>query len=163
MGTKQLLYVMQSDENLEEGLSYAIDLAKLMDKGITVLLLYKKKLQKRFEDAMMAVTFAEANEHETAKEIMAESLKNGDDAHDKKIDDLMQKCKTSGVSVNIYGVTLDAMSAVRNFLKQKTFIDLVLLSPGVTTSGKWTKGVLDRFVNIALRPIVTMTKGKGTV
>ncbi|MEK6776139.1 MAG: hypothetical protein AABY87_04555 [bacterium] len=159
MGTKQLLYVMQSDENLEEGLSYAIGLAKMMNKGITVLLLYKKKLQKKFEDVMMAVTFAEANEHETAREMITESLKNGDDAHDARIDDLMKKCKTSGVNVDIYEAALDAMTAVRNFLKQKTFIDLVLLSPGVTNSGKMTKGVLDRFVKLALRPVVTMTKG----
>lgn len=47
---ENLLFVTCHDENCEEDLSYAIDLAKIMNKGITILLVYKNNLMKRFQD-----------------------------------------------------------------------------------------------------------------
>jgi len=38
MGKRQLLFVTYGDENLEEGASYAIELAKAMYENITLLL-----------------------------------------------------------------------------------------------------------------------------
>jgi len=57
MKRNQLLFVTYHDENFEEGLSYALDLAKTMNDGIEVLLLYKRKALEKFEDMMTAVTF----------------------------------------------------------------------------------------------------------
>ncbi len=63
---KNLLFVTYHDEECDEGLSYAIDLAKIMDEGITILMVYKNRLMKKFDDLMTAITFAEAGEDEIA-------------------------------------------------------------------------------------------------
>ena len=72
MGKRQLLFVTYGDENLEEGVSYAIELAKAMYEDITLLLVKKQSnLMDKLGNLMTAVSFAEADEHETAREIMA--------------------------------------------------------------------------------------------
>jgi hypothetical protein len=79
---KKLLFVTYKDETQDEGLSYAIDLAKTLEKGITILLVSKKKLEQRFEDIMAAVAFAEEGEHETAREI---ERGNNSGGHEKQM------------------------------------------------------------------------------
>ena len=67
---RNLLFVTYRDGEIDEGLNYALDLAKMTDKGVAVLLVNKKKYAKKFEDIMSAVAFAEENEPETAQLIM---------------------------------------------------------------------------------------------
>ena len=59
MKGKELLFVTYHDEKSDEGLSYAIELAKTMNDKVGILLLYKRKVLEKFEDMMTAVTFAE--------------------------------------------------------------------------------------------------------
>lgn len=154
---KNLLFVTYQEEDCDEGFSYAIDLAKIMDQGITILLIYKNKLIKRFEDLMTAVTFAEAGEHETAKVIMLDSDKEANNS-DKKLNILIEKCRKSGVDVNVQTAKIDIASAVKNLLSQKPTIDMVLLSPSVTNNGTISSKELNKLVRTASRPIVTITK-----
>lgn len=49
-----------------------------------------KRLAKKFERLMMAVTFAEAGEHETAREIMREDRKTDRIAPQKRPDKIMR-------------------------------------------------------------------------
>ena len=68
---KQLLFVTYPNEGIDEGLSYAVDLAQTMNEGITVLLVKKDKLMKRFEDLMSSVAFAEENETDMARQLLS--------------------------------------------------------------------------------------------
>ena len=71
MGKRQLLFVTYRDENLEEGVSYAIELAKAMYEDITLLFVQKQSsLMDKLGNLMTAVSFAEAGEHDTARQIM---------------------------------------------------------------------------------------------
>jgi hypothetical protein len=163
MGKRQLLFVTYRDENLEEGVSYAIELAKAMYEDITLLLVQKKRnLVDKFETLMTAVTFAEAGEHDTAREIMAGSPEAAERSQ-KKLAALMEKCAKEGITAQVRDTDQDAVSGIRSYLRDHTGIDKVVLSPAITEAGKVTAKDLNRLVRTSSRPIVTMTRQAAAV
>jgi hypothetical protein len=132
-----------------------VDLARAMNEDLTILMTHKKNLLKRFEDLMTSVTFAEAGEHETARELLTEKINNG---YEKKLNLLMEQCQNAGIITRVYKVGLDAMSAIKDFLKEKNTVDMVLLSPSITDNGNITSSDLQKLVRTASRPIVTMAR-----
>ncbi len=158
MGKRQLLFVTYRDENLEEGVSYAIELAKAMYEDITLLLVQKKSnLLDKFETLMTAVTFAEAGEHDTARQIMAGSP-DAAERSKKLLAKLAEKCAKEGITVRVQDSDLDAVAGIRAYLKEHTGIDKVVLSPVITEAGNVTAKDLNRLVRTSSRPIVTMTR-----
>lgn len=158
MRKKQLLFVTYHDENFDEGLSYALDLAKMMNDGIAVLMIYKRKVMEKFDDMMTIVTFAEADEHKTARELIKEYYEGNNEDFDKKLAFLEERCRKSGVTVDVSTAATDVVSSVRNFLKQQSGIDMVLLSPSVTNNGNISAKDLNKLVKSSSRPIITMAK-----
>jgi CRISPR/Cas system-associated protein Csm6 len=164
MGKRQLLFVTYRDENIEEGVSYAVELAKAMYEDITLLLVQKKSnLMEKLENLMTAVSFAEADEHDTARQIMADGSQDRNKSHEKKLAEIVKKCHREGIQVNVHTTDLDAISSIRIFLKEHTGIDKVVLSPAVTGNGNVSAKDLNRLVRTASRPIVTMTRQACTV
>jgi hypothetical protein len=155
---RKLLFVTYHDENFEEGLSYALDLAKTMNDAIALLMVYKRKVLERFEDMMTVVTFAEANEHKTAREIIRDDLSGKSDDYDRKIALLTERCERYGIPVEVNAAATDVLTAINNILKQKRDIDMVLLSPSVTGDGSITSKTLNKLVKTASRPVVTMAR-----
>ena len=129
---KQILFVTSLDEDSDEGLSYAIDLTKTMDKDIAILLVHKKNWLNKFEDLMSAITFAEVNEHETAREIL-EGNNHKAYSLDEKIRSLSERCKSAGLDSVIQTVTADAVSAVL-----AEYIGAELLINATSTEGVYT-------------------------
>jgi hypothetical protein len=158
MTKKQLLFVTYHDENVDEGLSYAVDLAKTMNDGIEILLIYKRKVMERLDDMMTAITFAEADMPKTAREMISDDYKKNNEDYEKKIALLKEQCTKSGVSVSISTAATDTVSAIKNILRQNARIDMVLLSPSITNNGNVTSKVLNKLVKTASRPVVTMAK-----
>ena len=159
MGKRQLLFVTYRDENLEEGVSYAVELAKAMFEDITLLLVQKKSnLMDRIGDLMTAVSFAEADEHDTAREIMQEGSGSAEGRYEKLLVGLVEKCRREGIQVNVQDTDLGVLSGIRMFLKNHGGIDKVVLSPAVTGSDTVSAKDLNRLVRTASRPIVTMTR-----
>ena len=159
MGKRQLLFVTYGDENLEEGVSYAIELAKAMYEDITLLLVQKKSnIMEKLGNLMTAVSFAEADDHETARQIMTGGSQDWHERLERKLAELAERCKREGVQVNVQHTGLDAVSGIRTFLRDHTGIDKVVLSPVVTEAGNVTTKDLNRLVRTASRPIVTMTR-----
>ncbi|RPI33695.1 MAG: hypothetical protein EHM54_10430, partial [Nitrospiraceae bacterium] len=148
---KQILFVTYQNDDFDEGLSYAIDLARTMNKDLAILMTQRKSLLKKVEELMTAVTFAESGGHETAREILSGKI-------DDKLNTLMDKYQNCGVITRVYTVALDAVSAVNDFLKNKNSIDMVLLSPCITNNGNITSGDLQKLVRTASKPIVTMSR-----
>jgi hypothetical protein len=150
MGKRQLLFVTYRDENLEEGVSYAIELAKAMYEDITLLLVQKKiNLMDKLGNLMTAVSFAEADEHETAREIMASGPKADHERYEKVIVGLREKCRKEGIAVSVQDTDLDVVSGIRTFLKNHGGIDKVVLSPAVTGSDTVSAKDLNRLVRTA--------------
>ena len=150
---RNLLFVSYRDGDFGHDLSYALDLAKMTDKGMAILLVNKKRLADKFEDMMTAVTFAEAGEHDTAMEIMKVS-----EAGDSLKNMLEKKCRESGTTASVYNALHDADLSLRTFLKQDKTIDMVILSPSITENGEISSKDLKRLLKIGSRPIVTMTR-----
>jgi hypothetical protein len=156
MKGKQLLFVTFHDENIDEGLSYALDLAKTMTNSLDILIVYKRKVLEKIDDMMTAITFAESNEHKTAREIISDDYRDGD--FEKTLAMLREKCAKADIEVDFSTSSLDIISAIKNILKQRSKIDMVLLSPSVTNDGNITSRMLSKLVKTASRPIVTMAK-----
>ncbi|MDA8434226.1 MAG: hypothetical protein M0Z60_14875 [Nitrospiraceae bacterium] len=155
---KQLLFVTYESEDMDEGLNYAIDLAKTMDKDISILIANNKKsLRERFDDLMTAVAFAEANEHDSARQAMARGESVGESA-EKKAGLLAEKCRESGVGVNVHEAAVDLFPAIKDFLGKKSGIDMVILSPSITDNGNVSARELNKLVRTASRPVVTMAR-----
>jgi hypothetical protein len=158
MRNRQLLFVTYHDETFEEGLSYAVDLAKTMNDGIEILMIYNRKVMEKFEDMMTIVTYAEAGDHKTARELIKEYYAERNEDYDKKISQLVGRYEKSGVTIGVSTAAMDVVSAVKNFLRQRTGIDMILLSPSITEGGNITSKELSKLVKTASRPIVTMAK-----
>ena len=159
MEKRQLLFVTHRDDNLAEGVSYAIELAKAMDEDIMLLFVQKQSnLIGKLENLMTAVAFAEAGEHNTARQIAAEDSRGGEEVYNKELDAVVKKCLHEGIHVSVHTSALDALSGIRNFLKEHWAIDKVVLSPAITAAGNVTSKDMSRLVRTVSRPIVTMTR-----
>jgi len=102
MAKRKLLFVTYRDENLEDGVSYAIELAKAMYEDITLLLVQKKSnFMDKLENLMTAVSFAEADEQKSARQIMSGSSNNTERHYEKMLAGLMRKCREEGIEVSI--------------------------------------------------------------
>jgi hypothetical protein len=159
MNKRQLLFVTYRDEHVDEGISYTIELAKAMLEDIVILLVRKKdSLKDKFDDLMTAVTFAEAGEHESAREIASGAGRDLPAIVSGKITDMVLQSSLAGVHIEVRNTDQDVVSGIRSFLKGQNVIDKVVLSPAVTESEMLTTRDLNRLVRTASRPIVTMTR-----
>jgi len=159
MNKQQLLFVTYEDEQLDEGISYAIELAKAMIEDIVVLLVRQKDaLRDRFESLMAGVSFAEAGEQDTARQLMKGEKRNLSPEIDRKITEMIVASSKAGVHLDVQNTDKDVIAGIRTYLKSNATVDKVVLSPAVTEGEVLTTRELNRLVRTASRPIVTMTR-----
>jgi hypothetical protein len=159
MEKRKLLFVTHRDDNLAEGVSYAIELAKAMDEDIMLLFVQKRpNLIGKFENLMAAVTFAEAGEHNTARQVATENSRGVEKLYNKELDFVDKKCLHEGIHMRVYTSPLDTISGIRKFLKEHWAIDKIVLSPAITAAGNVTSKDLSQLVRNVSRPVVTMTR-----
>jgi len=159
MRTKQLLFVTYQNRQSEEGLAYAIGLAKTLGKGLSVLMVRDGKMaQESFSDAMAAAALPETVEHGTAMEVAGIP----DQALiERRVEYIKEKCSSSGVSADVRPTSLDAASAIKGTLKAENGIDMILLGPSVTENENFTAKKLGRMIKSATMPIVTIASKAG--
>jgi hypothetical protein len=156
---KQLLFVTHRDDNLAEGVSYAIELAKAMDEDIMLLFVQKRSnLIGKLENLMTAVTFAEAGEHATARQIATEDSRGMETACNKELDAVVKECLHEGIRTSVHTSALDAISGTRKLLRENRAIDKVIWSPAITATGNVTSKDMNRLVRNVSRPIVTLRR-----
>lgn len=159
MSKRQLLFVTYRDDNVDEGISYTIELAKAMLEDIVVLLVRKKEtLKEQFDTLMTGVAFAEAGEQETAREIVAGAGRDMPAIVKSKTTEMVLQSSKAGVHLEVMDTEKDVVAGIRSFLRDQSTIDKIVLSPGVTESEMLTTRDLNRLVRTASRPIVTMTR-----
>ncbi len=157
MKKRQVLFVTYGNENITEGVSYAIELAKAMGEGIRILFVQRPaNLSSKFEKLMTAVTFAEASEDNTPKQIMSENPQSPDEASHQELAAVLHKCRQEGVHVTVQTSPQDAIPGIRTCLKKQGDIDKVVLSPAITAASNISSRDIKRLVRVISRPVVTM-------
>jgi len=154
---RDLLFVTFLNERYEEGLSYAIDLARTLGNGLSVLLVHEKRknLAEKFSDIMSAAAFAEAGEHDAARELI---LSRQLDLMKEIAAAFEAKCEAAGVKLRMTTSELDAVHAVKAYIKDHPPVDMVLLSPPATQDGGVSAKELNTLVKTAGRPVVTISR-----
>ncbi len=154
---KTLLFVTKGNDDYEEGFSYAADLARILKKGIIVLIIYDKSLLKSFDDKMTAAAFAEAGETGTAKEIPVEWLRETEGLARMKTDLLIEKyCKNEEpLHIMCKAGIGNIVSNIKKVVQNTPSIEMVLLSPSL--SDKRVSNAIKLLRNISV-PVVTMSK-----
>ena len=156
---EKLLFVTKGGDDCDAGFSYVLDLAKALNAGIAVLMIYPSRMMNTFEDVMAAVAFAEAGELDTVKEVMQRQEKEIKELADKKISKLAEKCRENSVE-HIYKVAVgDVTTAISDFLKERPGIEMVLLGPNLTGNNKFRE--IKKLLKNISKPIVTITKPVG--
>lgn len=159
MNKRRLLFVTYRDQNVDEGISYAIELAKSMAEDIVVLLARRPdSLQEHFENVMAGVAFAEEGEYETAQALQEGPERGLPAALDGKISEMVVASSKAGVHLEVRSTDKDVVAGIRSYLKGNTAVDKVVLSPAVTEGEVLSTRELNRLVRTASRPIVTMTR-----
>jgi hypothetical protein len=123
--------------------------------------LFRKKTEMttKFDNLMSAVVFAEADEHETARQMIAETSNEvNDNKNDKNISLVVGKCRESGINTDVQSFEADVVPSLENYFKRKNGVDMVLLSPSITDNGNITTRDFQRLLTSVSRPIVTMAK-----
>lgn len=154
-----IMLVMHHDEDWEDGLSYTLELARIMNKAILILILYKRKVMERFEDYMVGVTFAEAGEFITARDLIVKDLKEKGINYEERLKFIKERCYSSGVELMGVNLSVNTLSAaIKNLLKDNRAIEMLVLSPSITLDSHISSKGLQRLVREISRPIVTMAK-----
>lgn len=154
---RNILFVTDRGDDSDGGLSYALDLARMMDKGIAILLVRKNRMMEKFENLMTAVTFAEAGEHETARE-MLRSAEAKDDRRPGPSQTLEERCTKSGLPAQVTNGIGDMVNALGAYLKSNRNIEMILLSPSLTEDGVFSAKDFKKLLATVSRPIVTLAR-----
>ncbi len=151
---KHLLFVTSQNESGDDGLAYAVDLAKTLQEGLTILVVKARKLGQRFENLMSAVAFAEENEHETALRL----ARGSDDA--EAYPGMVEQCRILGIEAGMTTAHDDLLPAINTALRNSRAVDMVILSPSITRDGNVSAKELQRLVRTASRPVVTIARNQ---
>ena len=146
---KNILFITDRGDDRDGGLAYALDLARMMDKGISILLVQKARLKEKFENLMSAVTFAEAGEPETARGFLGSP---GDEA----AQELTRQFRESGLTGAVHSTTDTSVRGLEDYVKTNRHIDLILLAPSIVERGMIPAKDFRKLLRAVSRPIVTI-------
>jgi len=147
MRRKSLLFVTYQNRQSEEGLTYAIGLAKTLGKGLSILMVRENEGQAEgFSDAAADAVPSTAGEGNPDREIAG------------RVEYLEEKCTSSGVKADVKMSELDAATAIKGSLSGDDGIEMILLGPNVTESENFTARRLARLIKTATMPIVTIAR-----
>jgi hypothetical protein len=156
---ERLLFITKGGEHNDDGFSYVLELAKALNKGIAVVMVYKEKMMQ--EDVMAAVAFAEAGDLKTVEELMNGQEKAIKEAEQRRIKELTERARETSIDITCDVAVRDVAGAIKDFLKDRPNIEMVLLSPNLSEDMGF-KAVKKLLKNIS-KPIVTIRPVKAEV
>ncbi|GAB4390174.1 MAG: hypothetical protein Kow0025_20400 [Thermodesulfovibrionales bacterium] len=146
---KELLFVTKADEDFDDGLSYAVYLAEMLGEDLRILFVNRRTMGERFDDLMSAITFAESNEHETAREM----LSGGNGRREDFRAAIREKYGGARVGLDVHVSGKDVFTSVKELLRERNRVDMVLVSPSLTRDNN-----IHKLVKSSSRPVVTMSR-----
>jgi nucleotide-binding universal stress UspA family protein len=152
---EKILFVTKGGEGCDEGFSYALELAKALNSGIAVLMVYPRQMLSSFDDVMSAAAFAEAGDFNTVKTLLDSQEKALRETEEKKVGEMIEKAREISINLIHKVASGDVANAIKDYLKNRPGVDMVLLSP--TLAGN--KKILDikKLLKNISKPIVNIT------
>jgi hypothetical protein len=105
---------------------------------------------------MMAATFAEAGDIATAREILQSEELEIEAAHGVQLAAAKLQCRETGIDFAAYAAAGDDVEAIRDTLKLRPGIEMILLSPSL--GGPRSGGYLKRILSRVTKPIVAISQ-----
>ncbi len=133
---EKILFVTKGGERADEGFPYALELAKALNSGVALLVLYPRQTLSTFEDVMSAAAFAEAGDFATVKKLLDEQQTELREARERKIHEMKTKAGQVAVGLTCKTASGDIAAAITEYLKERTAIEMVLLSPDLAKERK---------------------------
>ncbi len=152
---EKILFVTRGGEDCDKGFSYALELAKALKSGIAVLVVYPRQMLSSFEDVMSAAAFAEAGDFDTVKTLMDAQEHDLRETEKQKIGEMSARARDITVNLTHRVALGDVAAAIKEYLKDKSGVDMVLLSPNLAGNKK----ILDlkKLMKNISKPIVNIT------
>ncbi len=164
MRRKNLLFVTYNNSCFDEGVPYAIELAKTLGKKQVDLLLVqeKKGLGAKLVDLFAASAYGEAGEVDTAREILAEG--GVEEAEfNEKLGKILAKAGEAAIEVTVHASGQEVQKAVKAAAGESGSVDMVVLGPSLTTSGKLSPRDINKLIKSATTPVVTIARQSACV
>jgi len=154
----KVLFVTRGGEECDEGFSYVLELAKTLGAGIEVLIIYPSRMTNSFDDIMMAATYAEAGDLKTIKAMVDEEQNKFKELVARKISalTLISRSQDPKVDLICHSADGDLTATIKNHLKNRPYIDMVLLSPSLAENKK-SFDIKKLLKNIS-KPIVNISR-----
>lgn len=159
MRRRNLLFVTFNNACFDEGVPYAIELAKTLGKKQLDLLLVQEKtgLGAKLVDLFAASAYGEAGEVNTAREILAEGGME-EAEFNEKLGRILAKTREAAVEVTVHASGQDVQKAVKTAVDESGSVDMVVLGPSLTTSGKLSTRDINKLIKSATIPVVTIAR-----
>jgi hypothetical protein len=151
-----ILFATKAGTESLDGFSYALELARSLRAALGILIIRQSSLSGVIEEALMAAAFAEAGEIATAREILQSEELEIEASHGVQLASAKRQCREAGIDFAAYAAAGDDVEAIRDTLKLRPGIDMVLLSPslGAPRSGGYLKRILARIT----KPVVAISQ-----
>lgn len=156
----KILFVTKGGENCDEGFSYVLELAKTLNTGIDVLIIYPGKMMSTFEDIMVAAAYAEAGDFNMIESMMEAEHKKIKDQVEQKIKDIISRSMENSIAATYHIAEGDVASIIKNYLKTRPAIDMVLFSPNLSGNKKYVD--IKKLTRNISKPIVNISRPLGT-
>ena len=152
---EKILFVTKGGERADEGFPYALELAKALNSGVALLVLYPRQMMATFEEVMSAAAFAEAGDFATVRKLMDEQETELHELRERKIREMKAKAGQVSVTLSYKFATGDIAAAITEYLKERTAIEMVLLSPDLAKERK----ILDlrKLLRNIAKPIINIS------
>jgi len=154
----KVLFVTRGGEDCDEGFSYVLELAKTLGAGIEVLIIYPSRMTNSFDDIMMAATYAEAGDLKTIQTMVDDEQEKFRELVARKISALALSSGSQETRVDLvcHSADGDLTATIKNHLKNRPYIDMVLLSPSLSENKK-SFDIRKLLKNIS-KPIVNISR-----
>jgi hypothetical protein len=152
---ERILFVTRGGENTGEGFPYALELARALNCGITVLVIYQKQVLMRLEDLMSAAAFAQGGDFHTADNLLSEPEKELSKDTERKISEMAAGAGHMPLGFAHKTLITDIRAAITDYLQERPAIEMVLLSPNLSRGKKLFD--MKRLLRNIPKPIVNIT------
>jgi len=150
-----ILFATRDGAAAFEGFSYALDLARTLKQPVAMLLVTGTRASGKFEEVMMAAAFAEAGDYATVREILGGEGREIEERYKAELGAAREQCREAGIDLAVYAAAGDEVEAIRDTVKIRPGIDMVLLSPSL--GAPKTGGHLKRLLARITKPVMTIS------